>query len=223
MKPKWSLLSILLLMAAVAAWTTYFRFHYETPKLLAKAERMAEFSGELFVKDEEQFAAIRSPQEWRNDYRWDVLLPAGHEYSLRLATRSITNDSTKFPSEYEEYRLPLQAAGRHRLQLIRKGEPDNTGYVIIKLDGEEVIRVDEKDWRPILKEEKSPTYAESGMHKVSTVTHQQTVKLPLDLYRVIFSVPAKTPGTWVTPNEPSSGILFWIERVDERLRPVAIE
>ena len=214
MKPSWSLLSILLLMAAVAAWTTYLRMHFETPKLMTKAKLMAEFSGELFVKDDSQLASIKLPQDWDDDHRWDVMLPAG-DYALRLATRFIAPDRMDgYPKDYEEYLLPRQSAGRHRLELIRKEDySDNSGYVIIQLDGDEIIRIDEKDWRPINQDEPK-THAESGTSIVKPVTYQQPANKPLTLYRTLFSVPSKTPGSWVTPDVPSSGILFWIEQVD---------
>ncbi len=190
--------ALILLMAVVATWLTVHVNRRESARLDARIQVMKPLIRELMITDPSQFAAVKLDSLWIDDNRWDLYLPSG-EYRLCLGTRLISSKGLTT----QAIKTATIKGGKHRLEL---KAPRNARQRLIQVssDGANLITFEEaKDW------------AVSGSYSGDTpfvFSAQQPTDQPLILLRRVYMAPSG-PTRWLTPTEPSDGILLWIERV----------
>jgi hypothetical protein len=193
---QWSLRTLLLLTAAIAAWTAYVQVGRESEVLRSEIDSMEKVARKLTVDDPGQFAVVERPQVWRNDERWHVYLPPGGTYRLKLATYGI--DLENFPEP--KWEATLQP-GRHEIASQLDIE---TSRMTMLFDGQQVIEAAEgAGWN---------ASAWSGHGGYYERSQQMPVSKPLLLIRRRFMTPAVTGGSTWPPSGPTPGMLLWIER-----------
>ena len=193
---QWNIATLLLLMAVVGVWTGYFRMKSETARMDAELDSLRQLARELVVNDPNQYAIVERHEEWYGDHVWDVHIPDGSLYLLKLATREI--DPKNFPET--EHFVEL-AAGQHVISLEKTlSGKDMSARAIV--DGELAVGVSESgDWSP------EDGFSWGGSFHRST---QAPCDKPLELIRIRFHKPG-VRGTGM-PDEPYNGVLLWIER-----------
>lgn len=195
---QWSLQTLLLLTAVVAVWIGYFRYRLDIPRLEQEIDAMRQMASELIIEDPQLVAAVKLPELWMDEQRWDIHLPEG-KYKIRLATREIGKEGLA-PAIAE---APIDA-GRHQIKL-QKEEVDDGWRIVVLLDDQPLLQVAEKpDWNP------GDGYEGSG---VSTTSRQFSPNAAVELHRRRFVHQTKA-GPYEAPEEPAEGLLLWIERVD---------
>lgn len=194
---QWNIATLLLLMAAVAVWTTYFRMKSETERMLAERESLRRLARELVVDDPAQYAIVERHEQWHGEDVWDVHLPEAHRYVLKLATRDI--GPRNFPETEYVTTLP---AGRHVISLEKSLTKERASAKVIVDDASviEVPAVD--DWFP------GGGYGWGGTHTRAT---QSPTDKPLELIRIRFHK-TRDDGSSRSSDEPYNGLFLWIER-----------
>lgn len=91
-RTRFSLLTVMLLVSAVATWTARFRTINDTKRLNQVLPAMRVFARELVVRDENEIAAILKPITWPENCYWDIHVPGEKKYSLQLAIDPITSN-----------------------------------------------------------------------------------------------------------------------------------
>jgi hypothetical protein len=197
--PQWSLLTLLLLTAAVAVWVGYFRYRYEIPALEQEIDQMKRMVRELIVEDPQQIAVVKLAEMWMDDQRWDIHLPEG-EFVIRLATRQIGKAGLA-PVAAE---APIDS-GRHQVELQKNDSEDGWRITVLVDDRPAIEAAEEAGWYPGRGSE-----GPGGI----TICEQQPPERPVELHRHRFSQRTKS-GTYKAPEEPTNGLLLWVERVDK--------
>ncbi len=132
--------TLVLLMAAIAVWMTYFINRRHNAAVEARIKVMVPLAHELIVDDPKAIAVVQLEPYWFDDFRWDISLPDG-QYRLCLATRGIDDDG--FAPEVKS--API-TSGRHQLAIDQQLRSD-VWRVNVVWDGRELIAAEEpKDW-----------------------------------------------------------------------------
>ena len=207
-RPTFNLVSILLLTALVATWLTYFRLKEETRAIVDHTSILADMSRELFVEDDMKFAMIGFPGDWwKGTVSLDVFLPEAHDYEIHVATNDIPPVTVAaLPADSESASL---AHGRYRISIREEHDEDNSGFACVLVDGKEVLRSTEENWRRIDKESSGKT--NDSWVPLPTKTVSKSLDYPMFLYRKTFDVPFRRRRSKV-PRAPGPGILVWIRK-----------
>jgi hypothetical protein len=205
---QWNLKTLLLLMAAIATWTAYVRTTRLNQRLRDEVGTLRELAGELVVTDAEQFAIVDSPDQWYGENRWDVYLPPGSDYAMNLATRRV--DENGVPEAAEKV---LLEHGHHQVRLEQEQRGDHW-EISVELDGRVAITAREaSDW--------AGDRGSTGMVDYGG-TEQFPTDEPLILERSRFlhaAPPPSSPRASTEPDEPSNGLILWIEKDGRLSRP----
>jgi hypothetical protein len=202
---QWSLRTLLLLTAAIAAWTACWQVRRQSDLLRREIASMENVTRELTVDDPAQFAVIKQQETWHIDDRWHVYLPPGSAYRLKLALHGIDVDN--FPEAAFQGQIE---PGRHEISYVIVGEPGPQGSqgspaarARILVDGESVIETTEDPaWNPHI----------GWSHGISHDRVQQLpVSEPLVVMRRRFAVPFPGGGSSTSFQGPATGVLLWIE------------
>ncbi len=186
---------MLLLTAVVAVWVAYFCLRQQNTGLEREVAWMQEWACELVIEDTEQIAAVRLPQMWIDENRWDIHLPEG-EYVMRLATREIGDQG--FAPAAEE---TLVNSGEHRIELLHSNEGDLPRFTVMVDDQPLIETTEASDWEP------GPSSMGGGNFGICT---QLPPHEPVVLYRRRFT--PKSGG--ISSNSITNGLLLWIERIE---------
>jgi hypothetical protein len=199
---QWSLTTLLLLTAAIAAWTAWFQVRRESDKLQREIGSMEELSRRFKVDDPSQFAVVEKTEMWYDDDRWEVYLPPLNDYVVKLVTRNIY--ATGFPEDAWVHPIP---PGRHEIMwVIDKGNGTSTPRIVVFVDGGPVIdAIQDKEWT---------SYSWSGSGSYDRV-QQFPITEPLELHRRRFIRPQPSGSASINSDEPAWGALLWIERVSK--------
>jgi hypothetical protein len=191
-------MTLLLFTAAVAAWVGWWQVEQQSARLQMQIETMQKLQRKLIVHDPAQFAIIELHELWYDEDRWDVYLPPGRNYRLKLATREV--DEKELPEPGGEAEI---SSGRHTVELLQKKLKDPDGFhLAIQVDGQTVLEAREQaDWHPSRGSSDNVGYDQQK---------QLPVNQPLVIKRRRFMVQqSKTSAS--TPDGPTAGILIWIE------------
>lgn len=63
-RPRWSLLTLMLLMPVVATWSQYFRLRHENARLRGGIQTMEGQSRKLRIEHADRLAVVRLPETW---------------------------------------------------------------------------------------------------------------------------------------------------------------
>lgn len=192
--------TLILLTAAVAVWTSYTLERRRIADLTTRIDTLRTLARELVVDDPSMIAVVKREENWYDENRWEVYLPAGRRYRLCMATRAIPNNALPAPATS----APLEP-GRHVLALdkIKDGE----GWrVDAACDEKGVASVREaKDW------DAGTGSSGGGLHSSSS---QSPADKPVRLFHRRFMGPRDANGQSSTPEGPTEGIALWIEPDD---------
>lgn len=198
---QWNLKTLLLLMAVIATWTAYVRTTHLNQRLRGEVDDLRELAGELVVTDPNQFAIVNTPEQWFGDNRWEVYLPPGAQYVLKLGEREL--DSAGLPGVTQSVRL---SPGRRQVQL-EQVQRDDHSEVNVEVDGRVVITAREP--------RDAPKYRALGAY---TRSQQFPTSKPLILVssrlfgRAARPLPPPARRGSTEPQGPSNGMTLWIEK-----------
>jgi hypothetical protein len=201
---QWSLRTLLLLTAAIAAWTAYYQVRRQSEIVRREIASMENVTRRLTVNDQQQFAAIKQQPMWHNDDRWQVYLPPGNAYRMKLVTREVDIDD--FPE------APWQSsieAGRHEIAYAYEYDTKaESGRLKVLVDGQVVIEATEgPPW--------NPSIGFSSHNDSFERVVQKPLSQPLVLTRRRFMIPDPAGGGSSSSFKgPVSGVLLWIESDD---------
>jgi hypothetical protein len=185
---QWNLLSLFLLIAAVAVWAGYLRCLQRTSDLSRQVDIMLQVAADPGSDGAPKEILVRTVQDYWNDrLAWDLCLPDG-KYSLRAATHGI-EDRGIAPADFES---PVQG-GRHRIEL--QTSDNGKGYSVL-VDGRHVIDILRK-----------PIPSPFSPFDDTLFDGTEDLDKPLILFRCAFRWPNQT-------EMETNGLLLWIERAD---------
>lgn len=210
-RPRWNLLTLLLLTLVVATWSTFFKTRYENLRLRGAIQAMQAELRILRIQYSDRAAIMQLPETWYDETKWELAIPSeeavasgGATYKLCLATRDIGEPIEQYPPA-SEFILP---PGRHQLELktVREG---GEWRIIALLDDQPVIENTEPaNWNPGHGGTRLGTSLEQSFQPSNSSES-------VELYREVFSV-ANPNGGFGRPNQPSSGVLMWLEPINRR-------
>lgn len=201
---RFNLLSLLLLTATIASWTSYWRTVRQTQQMTAQLQSLREIGRVLIIADPSQYAAVRKHATWNDDYRWQVYLPPEQAYEIRLATNKIAypgNTTTALPAPSAS---ALLTAGRHDIQLTLD-KIDEQWRIAAVVDGHALLT----ELRPITW---NPQQGSAGGSAIAS-SRQAAAQQPLVLFRQQFSVADPNGVSALNLNDRVNGLQLWIEPV----------
>lgn len=197
-RSRWQvgLRTLVLLMATIAVWLTYFVNRRNIPLLEMRIKAMQPLAHELIVDDAGKIAVVKLEEHWFDENQWDLYLPPG-SYRVCLATREIDTDGMAPVVKS----APLKP-GRRRLTLERPPGQDAC-RVVVTCDGKPLLAVEEpKEWDPVSGSQGGGQYSQGESLAANT---------PVVLFRRRFFTPRDANGRSTVPPHPSDGILLWVE------------
>jgi hypothetical protein len=206
-RPRWNLLTLMLLASAVCTWSLYFRLRADNARLRVGIQTMKDQSRKLRIEHPDRLAVVRLPESWYDETKWDVALPSeeavaigGATYKLCLATREIDVPKEGFPPA-AEFVLP---PGRHQIELKTVRERGNWNIIAL-LDDQPVIEISEPaDW--------DPGHGGTGTGAWWEHPYQPgSATQPVMLYREVFRMEEDRS----LPKGPANGVLLWLQLLTE--------
>jgi hypothetical protein len=193
---QFNLRTLFLLTAAVAVWIGHAKNHYENVNLANQIEAMRPLARELMIDDPDQIAVVKCDEHWYDQNEWRVHLPTG-SYRLCLATKEVDTGGLATINKS----IPIES-GTHELALEQKQAVDKSWFIIVTVDGAEVLRASEPTaW--------NTGHGSSGGGDFSRST-QIAPEKPVVLFRRRFMVKT-VPSGYSIPMGPCDGLLLWIE------------
>ena len=196
-RPQVTLMTLLLLVAAVAVWLANVRTNKETQRYTSQLPGLQKLNRELLVYDPSQFTTVGKIPEWNGEAKGEIWVPSGKAYVLCMALDGVQNAPVLPEPEVE---TPI-AAGQHSIEFFTDQDKKGTTYTV-KLDGEVALT----QWRP---KDWEPRTGFSGGANWST-SRQHENDAPWELFRRRFSVQTGK-NTWGEPKSPGPGMLVWID------------
>ena len=209
-RPHWNLLTLLLLVPVVASWTMVLIKRRENIRLQDGIQTMLAQSTKLRIEYPDRVAVVRLPETWYDETKWELALPSaeavasgGATYKLCLATRDIGDPGEAIPPASEMMLPP----GMHQIEL-KIARDQGNWKIIALLDNKPVIEIAEPaDWDPGRGGVSSGASMEQSYQPSNIAT-------PVELYREVFSV-AKANGGFGRPDQPSNGVLMWLQPIEK--------
>lgn len=210
-RPRWNLLTLLLLVPVVASWLVVLSKYRENARLRAGIQTMQSqlVVPSLRIEHPDRAAVVRLPETWPKEMKWALELPSeeavasgGAAYKLCLATKEIGLLSQGFPAAKDAILPP----GRHELELKAVGKAGEW-KIIALIDDQPVIEITESaDW--------DPGYGRAGLGTPMDQSYQPShIAETVILHQEVFLV-AKPNGVSGLPNESSNGILMWLQPIE---------
>lgn len=202
-RPRWNLLTLMLLAAAVCTWSLYYRLRHDNARLHVGIQTMKDQSRKLRIEHPDRLAVVRLPESWYDETKWDVALPSeeavavgGATYKLCLATREIDLPKEGLPPA-AEFVLP---PGRHQIEL-KTRRKQGEWKVIALLDDQPVIEISEPaDW--------DPGHGGGGTGVRCEHPYQPgSATQPVVLYDWVF----RADEDRSLPQGPANGVLLWLQ------------
>ena len=75
-RPRWNLLTLILVASAVCTWSLYFRLRDDNARLRVGIRTMQGWSRKLRIEHPDRLAVVRLPESWYDETKWDVALPS---------------------------------------------------------------------------------------------------------------------------------------------------
>lgn len=187
--------TLILLMAAVAVWLTYFVNRRHNASLERRISAISPLAHELIIDDPKKVAFVKLEEHWFDENRWEIYLPEG-AFRLCLATRGIDIDGLA-PVVIS---API-ASGTHHLVLEQERDQDLWRIKALWDESELITHEEPKNWGG----SGSTSTARSGQ------SAQSSPDQPILFLRRRF-MRSDGSGRSTTRTGPTEGVLFWIER-----------
>ena len=210
-KPTFSLLNLLTLTALVALGTAIGLAYRKNRVLSQKREDLLLLSSRLRIENDMELASAAMARVADDFYSWQVHVPAGADYELRLGMGAISENG--IPPIVGSLRIP---AGQHRVTLHTGDSAEEEFRYVVYVDGEQAIeQTMGKDWIP------------GGWSSSQTVNWPSLSGLtpaPRQLYAVSYR-PNLDFGNGNYFNGQSdnyvtrTGIRLWLDRADRTMTP----
>jgi hypothetical protein len=133
MRPKFSLLTLLVLVAIACALIGFYVMGTRLRKAERELQLLRSETGRLTIGDRSKVHVIRVPVDEPNTWRWRMFIPKGHQYSWNIAAEAIPADDVP------------QQAGSKAVSNEPYWERDNEVLVTARLRREEG-----NDWRLVV-------------------------------------------------------------------------
>ena len=197
---QFTLLTVLLLTAAIASWLGYFNARESRRRDQHDVQSLQLLARELEITHPSQYAAAMQLETYVGESIWNVYLPPGHTYQLKLALESLPTPfgatEAAFPSINSSQQIQLRS-GKQKIELkvVRQKEG---ATIQVLVDG--VLSLD-------LKRDAQWSQSSSSGSSGISMPKQQEINKPLILRH----------HTVTTPPAPASengarGELLWIEK-----------
>lgn len=202
-RPRWNLLTLILVTSVVCTWSLYYRLRHDNARLRVGIQTMKGQSRKLRIDHPDRLAVVRLPESWYDELKWEVALPSektvaagGARYKLCLATREIDLLKEGFPPA-SEFILP---PGRHQIEIKTRREQGEWNIIAL-LDDQPVIEISESaDW--------NPGHGGAGTGALWEHPYQPgSATQPVMLYRETF----KMEKDRSLLQGPANGLLFWLQ------------
>ncbi|PHR90942.1 MAG: hypothetical protein COA78_34275 [Blastopirellula sp.] len=198
---QFSVLTIMLLTAAVGVWVAQIQTAEQTELMRLEIPNLQKAARELIIVDPNQYTAVQHHMTWNDDFRWRIYLPEGHRYQLAFATEKIDSNNLVEPFDTQ-----VVEPGEYELELQYKREKDDSFRIAVLLD-EKVIfeQLHPAGW--------NDNSGSSGASNISDSV-QRDVDAPLEIMRTRFHT-RDEKGNSSSAQGPVNGILIWLDTVDE--------
>ena len=150
LRPRFSLLALLLLVSVAAFATVVWRQHHELRALRGEIQSLRQQLGLLTIDDPEMVYGVEVKEPGGYRWRWRIYLPGGRDFWLHMAH---TVPAEGLPS-FSNSRAFL-GMNRGELTLVAEVRPSENGdrYLYIRSDGNResgikspYLRVEDSDW-----------------------------------------------------------------------------
>ena len=205
-RPRFSLLSLLLLVSFIAMAIALYLAYSELVPMRREVRQLRDNAGVLSIDDPSKLQAIAVDTYTHNAWKWRVWIPAGKKYSLRFAGSQIPKKDL-FPDVHQSLRGDSKAEG-HEIEVVARIEKRLSGQLLLAVNSGSVTTyhaINEKDAKWLV--DSSSGWTSEGVGKSTTVAKSDS-PFVLMRRRVFYrkgSVPP-TPQPDVT-----DGVLIWIE------------
>jgi hypothetical protein len=142
--PQFSLLSLLALTAVIAIGTAVGSAYRKNRSLVQQRDELLSLSSRLQVDNPDELASSEIPRVADDFYSWNIHVPNGQEYELRLGAGDISEYG--IPPIVSSVRIP---AGRHRVTLHSGDSPSEEFRYVVYIDGKQAMeKTMGSDWLP---------------------------------------------------------------------------
>ncbi|MGY8769344.1 MAG: hypothetical protein ACKVH8_13080 [Pirellulales bacterium] len=198
---QFSVLTIMLLTAAVGVWVAQIQTTEQTEQMRLEIPSLQKAARELIITDPNQYAAVQHPMIWNNDFRWRIYLPEDHQYQLAFATEEIDSNNL-----VEPFDTKVIEPGEYELELQYEKEKDDSFRITVLLDKEVIFeKLHPAGW--------NDNSGSSGSSNISDSV-QRDVDAPLEIMRTRFHQ-RDEKGNTSSAKGPTNGILIWLDTLKE--------
>ncbi|MGV3484368.1 MAG: hypothetical protein ACO1RT_08120 [Planctomycetaceae bacterium] len=142
--PTFSLMHLLILTALIAIGTAVGSAYHQNRSMIQQRDELLSLSSRLKIENEQALASAEMPRVADSFHSWQVHVPDGAEYELRLGIGAVSAKS--IPPMVGSVRL---AAGRHRVTLHSADSPTEKFRYVVYVDGKQAIeKTMGGDWIP---------------------------------------------------------------------------
>jgi hypothetical protein len=189
--PRFGLRSLLLLVAAVATWMSYYTGRQKIAETTRAIESLHAIAPELYVRNPDEYACLAIDRD-DSIREYHCYLPPDRKYKINLVANKEFDQNEVVPPEFTAEIPP----GEHRILLDEQHDK-----LIVRVGEQTLLEVPRK----------RPTTFSSSSTGASEGYQQQwhPIDAPLLLVRLnekVFS------AKW---DDPGPGIILWIERVKD--------
>lgn len=75
-RPRWNLLTLILVASVVCTWSLYYRLRHDNARLRVGIQTMEGQSRKLRIEHPDRLAVVRLPASWYDETKWDVAVPS---------------------------------------------------------------------------------------------------------------------------------------------------
>lgn len=141
---KFSILNLLTLTALIALGTAIGLAYRKNRSMVQQHDELRSLSSRLQVDNDDELASSEMPRVADDFYSWNVHVPNGQAYELRLGMGEVFENG--IPPIVSGVRIP---AGRHRVTLHTGDSPSEEFHYVVYVDGKQAIqKTMGSDWIP---------------------------------------------------------------------------
>jgi hypothetical protein len=199
MRPRFSMLTIVLLMAIVALSLALWTRHRELVPLRSEVRKLRNEVGPLSIEDESKFHAVRAPSHDEYTWRWRIWIPAGQKYRVTYVGEKIPASGLSTP----RVNATLSESGEHVVEYRIRPDVRSGVWSDLLRAGNVGVGSSQQEW--VSWKQKTSTTAGVGE---STQNFEPGEPIVLARHRV-----SQTANDSGSIEDPSAGFLIWLELI----------